>query len=221
MEHAYVIKKIIIFFCSVSAPSGAPVITAAHAISSQEIFVAWQPPPTEMLNGKLQKYEIYVKKTTSVQPTTLPTRKVVATTYIGHGTGSSVRRPGVASLSSSFTSVPSTFKPTTPVSIPGVGSLSSSFMSVPSTLKPTTPGGASPVTEPVEPTEELEEQRTDQSGSFGVIDAGLVLNYTIGNLDKWTIYELKVRAVTIAPGPFSDKVIVRTNEDGKLGFFLY
>lgn len=179
-----------------SAPSGAPLITAAHAISSQEIFVAWQPPPTAMLNGKLQKYEIYVKKTTSVQPTTLPTRKVVATTYIVHGTGSSVR-------------------------IPGVASLSSSFMSVPSTLKPTTPGGASPVTEPVEPTEELEEQRTDQSGSFEVIDAGLVLNYTIGNLDKWTIYELKVRAVTIAPGPFSDKVIVRTNEDGKLGFFLY
>ena len=77
------------------------------------------------------------------------------------------------------------------------------------------------MTEPVEPTEELEEQRTDQSGSFEVIDAALVLNYTIGNLDKWTIYELKVRAVTIAPGPFSDQVIVRTNEDGKLGFFLY
>lgn len=202
-----------------SAPSGAPSITAAHAISSQEIFVAWQPPPTETLNGKLQKYEIYVKKTTSVQPTTLPTRKVVVTTYIVHGTGSSARIPGVASLSSSFTSVPSTFKPTTPVRIPGVGSLSSSFTSVPSTLKPTTPGRAFPVTEPVKPTEELEEQRTDQSGSFGVIDAGLVLNYTIANLDKWTIYELKVRAVTIAPGPFSDKVIVRTNEDGKLAFF--
>lgn len=187
-------KNFIFFFCLVSAPSGAPSITAAHAISSQEIFVAWQRPPTETLNGKLQKYEIYVKKTTSVQPTTLPTRKVVATTYTVHGTGSSVRIPGVASLSSSFTSVPST-------------------------LKPTTPGRASPVTEPVEPTEELEEQRTDQSGSLGVIDAGLVLNYTIGNLDKWTIYELKVRAVTVAPGPFSDKVIVRTNEDGKLAFF--
>lgn len=76
------------------------------------------------------------------------------------------------------------------------------------------------MTEPLEPTEESEEQRTAQGGSLAVIDAGLVLNYTVGNLDKWTIYEVKVRAVTVAPGPFSDKVIVRTNEDGKLVFLF-
>lgn len=76
------------------------------------------------------------------------------------------------------------------------------------------------MTEPLEPTEESEVQRTAQGGSLVVIDAGLVLNYTVGNLDKWTIYEVKVRAVTVAPGPFSDKVIVRTNEDGKLVFLF-
>lgn len=180
----------IIHFCLVSAPSGAPLITAAHAISSQEILVAWQPPPPETLNGKLQKYEIHVRKTTSLQPTTLPSSKVVATTYTLRGAGSSVIMPSGGSLSSSFTSVSST-------------------------PKPTMPGGALPVTEPLEPTQEPEEPRTDQVGSLSVIDAGLVLNYTVGNLDKWTIYEVKVRAVTVAPGPFSDEVIVRTSEDGK------
>ena len=175
-----------------SAPSGAPEIVA-HAISSQEILVAWQPPPPGTLNGNLRKYEIHVRKTTSVQPTTLPTSKVVATRKTLRGTGSSVIMPSAGSLLPSFTSVPSIPKPTTP--------------------------GAFPVTEPLEPTQEPEEQRRDQGGPFGVIDAGLVLNYTIGNLDKWTIYEVKVRAVTVAPGPFSDKVTVRTSEDGKLVFF--
>ena len=171
-----------------SAPSGAPEIVA-HAISSQEILVAWQPPPPGTLNGKLRKYEIHVRETTSVQPTTLPTSKVVSTRNTVHGAGSSVIMPSTGSLLSSFTSVPST-------------------------PKPTTPGDAFLVTE------EPEEQRRDQGGSPGVIDAGLVLNYTIGNLDKWTIYEVKVRAVTIAPGPFSDKVTVRTSEDGKIVFLF-
>ena len=180
----------VICFCLVSAPSDAPLITVAQAINSQEIWVAWQPPPLETLNGKLQKYEIHVRKTTSVQPTTLPTRKAVATTSTLHA----------AALS---------------VIMPSAGSVSSSFTSVPLTPKPTTPGGAFPVTEPSEPTQEPGEQRTDQGGSLGVIDAGLVLNYTVRNLDKWTSYEVKVRAVTVAPGPFSNKVIVRTSEDGK------
>ena len=179
-----------------SAPSGAPLITAAQAISSQEILVVWQPPPPETLNGKLQKYEIHVRKTTSIQPTTLPTSKVVATTYTLHSAVSSVIMPSAGSLSSSFTSV----------------SL---------TPKPTTPGGAYTVTKPLEPTQEPEEQRAVQGHSLWLIDAGLVLNYTVGNLEKWTTYEVKVRAVTVAPGPFSDKVTVRTSEDGKIDFCLF
>ncbi|KAL9967588.1 hypothetical protein ACROYT_G025850 [Oculina patagonica] len=158
-----------------AAPSAAPVITAAYNVSSQEIFLAWQPPPSETLNGKVQKYEIHIKKVTLIQPTTLPTSKVA---------GSSVAMPSMASSSSSVLSTP----------------------------VPTTPSGGSHVTEPIEPTEEPEERTTPQDGSPVVIDAGLVLNYTVGNLDKWTSYEVKVRAVTIAPGPFSDKVIVRTDE---------
>ena len=179
-----------------SAPSGAPLITAADAISSQEFVVAWTPPPPETLNGELQTYEVHVRKTTSVQPTTLPTSKVAATTYTLHGAVSSVILPSAVSLSSSFTSVSST-------------------------PKPTTPGGAFTVTKPLEPTQEPEDQRSDQGGSmFWVIDAGLVLNYTVGDLEKWTTYEVKVRAVTVAPGPFSNKVTVRTSEDGKLVFLF-
>ena len=77
------------------------------------------------------------------------------------------------------------------------------------------------MTEPLEPTEEPEKQRTGQVGSHLVINAGLVLNYTVGNLDKWTVFEVKVRAVTVAPGPFSDKVIVGTSEDGTLFFYAH
>lgn len=185
----------LIYFCLVAAPSGAPQITAVHAISSQEIVVAWQPPPPETLNGKLQKYEIQVRKATSVQPTTLPTSKVVATKYTLHGAVSSVIMPSAGPLSSSVTSLPST-------------------------PKPTTPGGAITVTEPLEPTQRSEEQRAGQGGALWLIDAGLVLNYTVDNLEKWTTYEVKVRAVTVAPGPFSNKVTVRTSEDGKFIFLF-
>lgn len=178
-------------FLFLSAPSDAPVITAAHYTSSQEIFVAWQPPKT--LNGKLRKYEIYVKKITPAQPTTLPTSNV-APTYSGQSAGPSVTMPSASSWSSSS-------------------------MSIPSIPTPTTPVGGFPVTEPFEPTEEPEEWRQLQSGSSVVINVGLVLNYTVRNLDKWARYEMKLRAVTVAPGPFSDKVIVRTDEDGKCAFY--
>ena len=73
------------------------------------------------------------------------------------------------------------------------------------------------MTEPLEPTPEPEFEKL-QSGLR--VNVGLVLNYTVHNLDKWTDYEIKVRAVTIAPGPFSDKVIVRTDEDGKNALFM-
>ena len=174
-------------FLSVSAPSVAPVITTTYNVSSQEIFIAWRPPPPESLNGKLRKYEINVKKVTqTIQPTTLPTSKVAPTNSM-HNAKSSVAMPNLAS----------------------------SFVPVPSTPIPTTPIGSFPPTEPSEPTEEPEERTTPQDGLPVPIDAGLGLNYTVGNLQKWTSYEVKVRAVTIAPGPFSNKVIVRTDEDGK------
>ena len=134
-----------------SAPSAAPVITTAHNVGSQEIFIAWQPPPAGTENGIFKKYEIYIKKETPQEPTTIPTT------------------------------------------------------------------GGFPVTEPLEPTPEPEFEKL-QSGSQ--VNVGLVLNYTVRNLDKWTNYELKVRAVTIAPGPFSDKFIVRTDEDGKDALFM-
>ena len=134
-----------------SAPSAAPVITAARNVSSQEIFIAWQPPPAGTENGIFQKYEIYIKKETPQELTTAPTT------------------------------------------------------------------GGFPVTEPLEPTPEPEFEKL-QSGVL--VNVGLVLNYTVRNLDKWTDYEIKVRAVTIAPGPFSDKFIVRTDEDGKDALFM-
>ena len=168
-----------------SAPSAAPVITAAYNVSSQEIFIAWQPPPSETLNGKLRKYEIHIKKITPIQPTTLPTSNV-APTYSGHSARSSVILPSASTSSLS-----------TPI--------------------PTTPSDGFPLTEPPEPTPEPEEARKLQSGV--PVDVGLVLNYTVGDLDKWTSYEVKVRAVTVAPGLFSKEVTVRTDEDGKTVLF--
>ena len=134
-----------------SAPSAAPVITAARNVGSQEILIVWQPPPPGTENGIFQKYEIYIKKETPQEPTTIPTTDGL------------------------------------------------------------------PVTEPLEPTPEPEFEKL-QSGSL--VNVGLVLNYTVRNLDKWANYEIRVRAVTIAPGPFSDKVIVRTDEDGKNALFM-
>ena len=155
--------------------------------------MSWQPPPPESLNGKLQKYEIHIKKLTPIQPTTLPTSKV-ASTYSSHNAKLSVAMPSMVSPSSSA--------------------------SVLSSPIPTTPSGGFPVTEPLEPTEEPEERTTPQDGSPVLIDVGLVLNYTVGNLDKWTNYEVRVRAVTVGPGPFSKKVIVRTDEDGRSVLFF-
>lgn len=80
---------------------------------------------------------------------------------------------------------------------------------------PTTPSEAGiPVTEHQELNTE-EERKEPQVESAVVIDAGLNVSYHIGQLKKWTAYEVEVRAITVAPGPFSNKVTVWTDEDGK------
>ena len=43
----------------------------------------------------------------------------------------------------------------------------------------------------------------------------------IDGLVFWSCYELRMRAVTIGNGPFSDVQQVRTKEDGKVLFYLY
>ena len=161
-------------FVSTLAPSGSPNITAAYNLSSHEIFVAWQPLPPEILNGRLRNYQIRVKEV-NMQPTTLPTSKIVLSTV----------------------------------------TLSSSSSLATSTPIPTTPGvSGHPVTEPLEPPTEGGRREKRQAG-LPVIDAGLAVSFRIGQLNKWTYYEVSVRAITVAPGPFSDKVTVRTDEDGK------
>ena len=160
-------------FVSTLAPSGSPNITAAYNLSSHEIFVAWQPLPPEILNGRLRNYQIRVKEV-NIQPTTSPTSKIILSTVT----------PSSSSLATS-----------TPV--------------------PTTPSGSGySVTEPLEPPTEGERREKRQAG-LPVLDAGLAVSFRIGQLNKWTYYEVSVRAVTVAPGPFSDKVTVRTDEDGK------
>lgn len=43
--------------------------------------------------------------------------------------------------------------------------------------------------------------------------------HDIGNLDKWTVYELKMAASTIkGDGPWSTPVSAQTDEDGELQF---
>lgn len=151
-------------FVLMLAPSGAPVIISAEGISSQEIQVVWLPLSPETLNGKLQKYQIRLKKMTA-QP---------ATTH-------------------------------TPI-----------LSHLLSTQVPTTPSSSgNPVTEPHEPNSESGSRRELQFGGAVVIDAGLNQSYHIGHLEKWTMYEVQVRAVTVAPGPYSGKVVARTGEDGK------
>jgi len=160
-------------FVSTLAPSGSPNITAAYNLSSHEIFVAWQPLPPEILNGRLRNYQIRVKEV-NMQPTTSPTSKIILSTVT----------PSSSSLATS-----------TPV--------------------PTTPSGSGySVTEPLEPPTEGERREKRQAG-LPVLDAGLAVSFRIGQLNKWTYYEVSVRAVTVAPGPFSNKVTVRTDEDGK------
>ena len=151
-------------FVLMLAPSGAPVIISAEAISSQEILVLWQPLSPETLNGKLQKYQIRLKKM-NMQPTTIHT-------------------PMLSHLLS--------------------------------TQVPTTPSSSgNPVTELHEPNSESGRRRELQFGGAVVIDAGLNQSYHIGQLEKWTMYEVQVRAVTVAPGPYSGKVVVKTKADGK------
>jgi len=41
-------------------------------------------------------------------------------------------------------------------------------------------------------------------------------SYSITGLTPYTEYNISIAAVTVAPGPFSDEVIIRTSEDGKL-----
>jgi hypothetical protein len=47
------------------------------------------------------------------------------------------------------------------------------------------------------------------------LDAGLNLSIILNNLEKFTVYEVRVRAVTLTPGPYSSPVTVQTDEDGK------
>ena len=46
------------------------------------------------------------------------------------------------------------------------------------------------------------------------LDANLSIHINIAELKKWSYYEVRVRAHTIAAGPFSDAVVVQTDEDG-------
>ena len=128
------------------------MIMAAYNSSSTEVFLTWQPPRPETLNGKLRSYLVQIMEI-KLLPTSAPTR------------GASKVLPSVA---------PSPSSSSTRVTIPPSG----------------------------EP-------------HLSTTDVGLNLSYHIGQLKKWTSYEVKVRAVTIAPGPFSEAVMVRTDEDGE------
>ena len=87
------------------APSGAPTITAAYNLSSQEIFVSWQPPSPERLNGKVRKYQLRIQEV-NAQPTTPPTSK--------SSVPSAVSSIVLSVPSSSSLPAPSTPVPTTP-----------------------------------------------------------------------------------------------------------
>ena len=154
-----------------SAPSSAPTITAAYSTSSEAIFIAWDPPALDTLNGKLRKYQLRLTEI-STQPTIMPTS-----------------RNSISGLTSSASLLPSSPVPTTP-SDSGI-----------------------PVT--TEPHREEKGRSKRQVGSPVILDVGTAGLHEAHGLKKWTIYEVEVRAFTVAPGPFSNKLSVRTDEDGK------
>ena len=152
-----------------TAPSGSPVITTAHNVSSTEIVVAWKPPPLQTLNGKLRSYEVQITELKGT-PTSLPTEVTV--------------------LSSS-----SSFGSSTHVSYP--------------TREPHMLTTAAAAVEGIQ-----------QVGVPVYLDAKLNMTIHIAELKKWSYYVVRVRAHTIAAGPFSDAVVVRTDEDGGWHLFI-
>ena len=101
-----------------------------------------------------------------------------------------------------------------PTSRNSISGMTSSASLLPSSLEPTTPSDSEiPVTS--EPPGEGRGRSKRQVGSPVLIDVGTAVSYVAHGLKKWTSYEFEVRAVTVAPGPFSKKWSVRTDEDGK------
>ena len=100
-----------------------------------------------------------------------------------------------------------------PTSRNSISGMTSSASLLPSSLEPTTPSDSEiPVT--AEPPGEGRGRSKRQVGS-AVLDVGTAVSYVAHGLKKWTFYEVEVRAVTVAAGPFSKKWSVRTDQDGK------
>ena len=58
-------------------------------------------------------------------------------------------------------------------------------------------------------------QGIQQVGEPVELDAKLNLSIRIAKLKRWTYYKVRVRAITVAAGSFSNAVIVQTDEDGE------
>ena len=101
-----------------------------------------------------------------------------------------------------------------PTSRNSISGLTTSASLLPSSPVPTRPSDSEiPVT--TEPHREGNGRSKRQVGLPVVLDVGTAVSYEAHGLKKWTVYEVEVRAVTVAPGPFSNKLSVRTDEDGK------
>ncbi|XP_044179413.1 receptor-type tyrosine-protein phosphatase delta-like isoform X6 [Acropora millepora] len=149
-----------------AAPSGSPVITTAHNVSSTEIVVAWKPPPLQTLNGKLRSYEVQITELKGT-PTSLPTEVTVSSSSSSFGSSAHVSYP---------------------------------------TREPHMLTTAAAAVEGIQ-----------QVGVPVSLDAKLNLSIHIAELKKWSNYLVRVRAHTVAAGPFSDAVVVRTDEDAPTG----
>ena len=156
-------------FLLMTAPSGSPVITTAHSVSSTEIVVAWKAPPLQTRNGKLRSYEVQITEIKAT-PTSLPTKVTVSSTSSSFGSSTHVSYP---------------------------------------TREPHMLTTAAAAVEGIQ-----------QVGVPVSLDAKLNLSIHIAELKKWSNYLVRVRAHTVAAGPFSDAVVVRTDEDGGWHLFI-
>lgn len=209
----------------VSAPSSPPLNVTAYGRNSTSIMLSWQPPPTDTLNGELQKYEVKIEKVASDKCLSVTvTSKVNPSKSTPSSSFTSVSSATSTKLSSSSVSKQSSYSSTTsnytrtpsvePSSTTQTTAEPSSMTIVPTTpIEPTQPTVPMTPIEPTLPTELPKSPKTTSRLDRDLIDAGKNLSIMLGNLEVLTCYEIRVRVVTSLPGNWSSPVLAKTSQD--------
>lgn len=195
---------------TVSGPSSPPLNVTIHSITSTSIVVSWQPPPSDTLNGELQKYEVLLEKAALDE--------CLSSSLSSSNTGT------LASTVSKRASLSSTSSPSSTIKLQISSSVGLSIPEIISSSAVQTTAQSSstviPTTIPIEPTKPTELPERPLLLVGGLVDAGKNLSKMLVNLEVFTCYSIQVRAVTSSPGPWSAKILAKTRQDSKLTFLL-